>query len=360
MSTKPLPRKRRDDQPNRMLQLMGQGTAVEEPDFSAVKASSPEERERMERAVAHAPVADTTVATPAAPKAAALVAPGAMQEEGWVPGSTYTVPVQMLKDSPYNARVFYSIEEIDETSMSMQRNGQDVAVSGYVDNDGKIVVVDGSKRLRAAKAGGIENLRVEIKRRPESAKELYLMSRRMNVERSTQTAFDDAVRFKTLLDEKVYAGQQELAHDLGVSQSTVSYTLSLNRLPPQLVKVMRDERTKNGEGKLRLLGYASEFAKLFDGSGEESQERVDLSIEIAREILAKDMSVRQTQELIRSRSEPKRQRSTADKIALRYGNGAGTLKVFPTKGQLDLSIKGVDATKLEELRLKIEGLFSAS
>jgi hypothetical protein len=36
------------------------------------------------------------------------------------------------------------------------------------------------------------------------------------------------------------------------------------------------------------------------------------------------------------------------------------LKVFPTKGQLDLSIKGVNSEKLDELRLKIEALFSAT
>jgi ParB family chromosome partitioning protein len=355
--SKPLPRKKREDQPNPMFQLMWQGTQVDEPDFSVVQAASPEERARMERAVAPGPLADAGATAPTKPRV--VVAADAAQDIAWQLGSTYTVPVQMLKDSAYNARVWYSVEEIEETLTSLQKNGQDVPVSGYIDDDGKITVVDGSKRLRAARAGGIETLRVEIKRRPDSSKALYLMSRRMNVERSTQTAFDDAVRFRTLLDEKVYAGQQELAADLGVSQSTVSYTLSLNKLPAQLVKAMREERTKTGEAKLCQLGFASEFAKLFDGT-DDGQGRVDLALDIAREILAKDLSVRQAQELIRSRSENKRQRSTADKIAVRYGNGSGMLKVFPTKGQLDLSIKGVNSEKLDELRLKIEALFSAT
>ncbi len=354
--SKPLPRKKREDESTRITALMGADDAPTELDLSVVRRASPTERAKMERAVEGQQV------VLAAPLSTAPMGP--MSEVGGAgqlrPGNTYTLPTSMLKDSPYNARVWYSIEEIDEISTSLQRNGQDVPVAGYVDEDGKVTVVDGSKRLRAARAGGVEQLRVEIRSRPESAKEMYLTSRRMNVERSTQTAFDDAVRFKSLLDEKVYAGQVELAADIGLSQSMVSYTLSLNKLPPALVKVMREEKSKTGETKLCQLGFATEFAKMFDGSGEEAQEKIDLAIEIAREILVKDLSCRQAQDLIRSRSETKRQRSTADKIALKYGNGAGTLKVFPTKGQLDLSLKGIEPAKLEELRLKIESLFSAA
>lgn len=355
MAVKPLPRRKREDESPSIAELMGSADVLEEPDLSGVRRASPTERATMERAVEGKPVRGA--ASLSSDRARTMHA--AAGEGKLVPGGTYTLPTSMLKDSPYNARVWYSIEEIDEISTSLQRNGQDVPVAGYVDEDGKVTVVDGSKRLRAARAGGVEQLRVEIRARPESTKEMYLTSRRMNVERSTQTAFDDAVRFKSLLEEKVYAGQVELAADIGLSQSMVSYTLSLNKLPPALVKVMREEKNKSGEAKLCQLGFATEFAKMFDGSGEEAQEKIDLAIEIAREILMKDLSCRQAQDLIRSRTETKRQRSTADKIALRYGSGAGTLKVFPTKGQLDLSLKGIEPGKLEELRLKIESLFSA-
>lgn len=356
--TQPLPPKK--GQGDRVKGLIeGREPGEVELDLDMLRPNSSQDRLRMEQAVSR-----PTATTPAAQETSAVAASRggvghqvASSTAGLRVGETYELPVNLLKDSPYNARVWYSPEDVDVISVSMQQNGQDVAAVGYVDESGKVVLIDGSKRLRAAKSGGVETLRVEIKPKPASERELYLASRRMNVERSQQTPFDDSVRFKTLLDEGLYSSQAELAKDVGLSQSMVSYTLSLTKLPPSVIKVLREERTKKGEAKLCQIAYAQEFAKMFDGTGVEGHELEDTAIEIARDVLAKDLSVRQTQDLIRSRMEGKRQRAQADKIALKYGNGAGTLKVFASKGQIDLSIKGVEPSKIEELRLKIEALF---
>ena len=321
-------------------------------DLSVIEKNSEADRERMQARTA-------TLASPTEERGGAepqFATRDAMEEgvSNLQIGSTYTVALSLLQDSPYNARVYYSPEEIDAMALSLQDNGQDVSLAGYVDGS-KVVVLDGSKRLRAGRAAGLDSLRVEIRKEPSSVKETYKASRRMNSERSPQTPLDDAVRFKALLDAGEYSDQTSLGEDMGVSQTVVSQTLSLNRIPQNVLRVMREEGV---HGKLCQLSFAIEVAKMFDGTHKEGQGQEDRVIEVIREVVAKDLSVKQTRDLVQSRLDGPKARQKAETSAVRYGAGLGTLKVFASKGQLDLSIKGVEPAMVDELRLKIEQLFA--
>jgi ParB family chromosome partitioning protein len=330
-----------------------------EPDLSGIRPNR--DREQMElRTVGKS----TVVASPVRIEALSpvdLIGDDGVQH--LVVGNTYRLALHMLQDSQFNARVYYSAAEIDSMAVSLQENGQDVALSGFVDGS-KVTVVDGSKRLRAARAASLDSLRVEIKERPASNKETYKASRRMNIERSTQTPLDDAVRWAALLEADDYPDQTSLGKDNGVSQTVVSQTLSLNRIPQTVMRVMREEhvqpvRDEHAQPKLCQLSFAVEIAKMFDGTHKEGQEQEDKAIEVIREIVAKDLSVKQARALVQSRLDGPKARQKAETMAVRYGNGLGTLKVFAAKGQLDLSIKNVDPAKIGDLRAKIEELFTA-
>lgn len=352
--------------------LPGQGRAPDhvaglmEPDLSSIRPNSSGDRAEMEMRTSAGKGAPLPVAARTAVEVLSVV--GDIDDGGVEHlqiGNTYRVPLGLLHDSPFNARVYYSPEEIDSMVLSLQENGQDVALSGFVDG-AKVTVLDGSKRLRAARAASLDSLRVEIREKPPSDKETYKASRRMNIERSTQTPLDDAVRFAALLDNGAYADQTALGKDMGVSQTVVSQTLSLNRIPQTVMRVMREEYTQAkrdkrdefAQPKMCQLSFAIEIAKMFDGSNKEGQEQEDKAIEVIREIVAKDLSVKQARDLVQSRLEGPKQRQKAETTAVRYGNGLGTLKVFATKGQLDLTIKNVDPGKIGELKAKLEQLFA--
>ena len=323
-----------------------------EVDLSEIRKNSNADREQMQQRTA-----SLALVKPAQEQVEMLSAIKAGTEDGVEHlrvGSTYKVALSLLQDSQFNARVYYSSEEIDAMALSLQNNGQDVSLAGYVDGS-KVVVLDGSKRLRAARAASLDSLRVEIRNEPTSVKETYKASRRMNSERSPQTPLDDAVRFKALLEAGEYNDQTSLGEDMGVSQTVVSQTLSLNRIPQNVLRVMREESV---HGKLCQLSFAIEVAKMFDGTHTEGQGQEDRAVEVIREIVAKDLSVKQTRDLVQSRLDGPKARQKAETTPVRYGSGLGTLKVFASKGQLDLSIKGVEQAKVEELRLKIEQLFA--
>jgi len=346
---------------NRVADLMAGVTPEDdELDLSVVTKGTAEDKALMEAAVAGLTVPQAAAAPrqPAIPMSMAAE-PEAIAEsvEQMAVGTIWRVPVQMVADSPFNARVWYDIEEVDVVVNSLTKNGQDVPVAGFVE-DGKVIVIDGSKRLRAARHAGLPYIRAEIKAKPSSLKDLYLTSRRMNMERSPQTPFDDAVRFKALLEAGEYPDQSSLGAAVGMSQPAVSATLSLNKIPASVMRVMREERNKNNEQKLCQLNFGVELARLFDGTGTEGKNTEELAIDVAREIVAKDLSVKQARDLVSSRLQGKKNRATAETDSVKYAGGAGTLKVFQEKGQIDLSIKDVSRERVEELRQKLRALLA--
>lgn len=319
----------------------------DELDLAGLKASSTVGRAHEAiPVVVRAPVADGPAAGPEAgplPLAATPSSPDAL-----VVGQSYNIPIGWLVDSNFNARVYYAVEEIDEIGQSLVKNGQDVPLWAYVDN-GKVQVVDGGKRTRAGRSVGFPELRVDIHEKPASFRETYMRSRRMNLQRSAQTCLDDAVRFKQLLESGEFEGQIALGKELGISQTTVSLTLSLNKLPEDVLKVMR-----TAPAKLCQLSFAVEFAKLFDSPNDATDENIDAANALLREVVQEDHSLARTKALIQARTSPRRERQTASTFEVHYAGVKGSLKVFRARGQVELAMKGVPLDKMEALEERIK------
>lgn len=267
-----------------------------------------------------------------------------------VVGQTYNLPLGMLIDSPRNARVHYIQEEIDEMVLELQSTGQNVAAWGYVDGD-KVRIVDGGKRLRAARAGGLDTLRVDINEKPTSEKEIYKLSRKMNLKRSAQTCFDDAVRFRQMLDDGTFKDQEEIGRELldGASQTTVSQILSLNKIPEKTLRLMREDPKK-----LCQTAFAVEVAKQFRDGEEVEASKLHAISEVLRKVSEEDLSVKKMRELFESRMVGPKPRTQATSIAVKFGEAAGAIKMYRSRGQVDFSIKGVPEDRLHDLAERIQ------
>ena len=267
-------------------------------------------------------------------------------------GQVYEVPLQDFDENPFNARVFYTQTDLDETMVSMRDNGQSVAALGYVTDTGRVVLTDGQKRLRAARIGGMRTLRVEIKPKPESDLANYKESRRINVERSAQTALDDAVQWGKFIDSGLFTNQQALAKEMGVSEAFVSQVLAIRKIPNRVQQAMK-ERPKTCEA-----ATAYELSQLFGSSAVgDAEAREKDAVELVYEIEEKGLTGKQVRSLVAAKLLPKKTRATSQPHAFKYGGRNGTVKVFPTKGKLELSISGLAEDTLEALKEKIEGLF---
>lgn len=146
-------------------------------------------------------------------------------------GQTYEVPIGKIKSNSVNPRAIYTASAVSEMAESLAARGQGQSASAYVDEVGDIVLIDGERRLRGARTAGLPTLRVEIRPKPASERELYEEARAANVERKDQSPLDDALKWKELLSRKIYPTQVALAKALNLGEDHVSRTLSLAQLP---------------------------------------------------------------------------------------------------------------------------------
>lgn len=264
-----------------------------------------------------------------------------------VVGQILEVPVERVKSNPLNPRAVYTSAAVDEMAVSLTNNGQRVAALGYQDDDGAIVLIEGETRLRGARAAGIPTLRVEIRAKPASERELYEMARAANVERRDQTPLDDAIRWKELLAKKIYPTQSALAKALNLGEDHVSRTLSLAQLPHKIVLGVSEYSELMNHKMLNAL------REYWEQQGDEE------TLELIQDAAKNGLGYRDVVTRRKSAAKGPVRRTRAIRESLSFGEAKGELRTFEADGRLELKLKGLSAQQAEEVAKKIKDLFPA-
>lgn len=286
------------------------------------------------------------------PRIKSAFSAGVASEAGVAPiyarGQVYEVPLERIRSNPLNPRVVYTSQAVDEMAISLSTSGQRVAATGYVEEEGSVVLIEGETRLRGARAAGLKTLRVEIQAKPASDQELYKHARDANVRRREQTPLDDALKWKELLDKRVFESQTALAAALEIPDSTVSRTLALASLPARVVLGLGDHPSLLN---FQMLNALREYC---NGYGE------DPTIEYIPQVEKNGWGYRQVlSDAAKAKSGPVK-RPRANSEAITYGGGKGEIKLFDGGRRLEISLKGIDPTKASELVAKLKELCKGS
>lgn len=274
-------------------------------------------------------------------------------------GQTYVVPTSLIDSNPNGARVFYRMEHTESIGQSMAESGQQVAVNAFVKGT-RIELIDGETRLRAARAYGIPHLQVKIEVPPKDSVDQYIRSANLNSNRSSHNCLDAAVRMSGLLASGAYENQEAIVagftNEKGkkVTKSLVSMYMRISRIPERFLQ------------KMSQSDHTSAFGVAYDLSGifaaPEYQEEIEkfdaIATGLIEEIQEKELGRDQTQSLIAGKIKGKQTRQRSENISVKYGNTKGILKVFPQRGQIDLSFKGLPESELDQLRATIERALS--
>jgi ParB family chromosome partitioning protein len=145
-------------------------------------------------------------------------------------------------------------------------------------------LVAGERRYRAAIAAGLERIPAVVRQLVERDQlELALVE---NLQRADLDPIETAMAYRQLVDEFGFT-QDQVAERMGRARSTVANTLRLLELAPAVQLAVVEGRLS--EGHARALG----------GLPTDAQERVIDSI------IGQELSVRQTEELVRRLREPR-------------------------------------------------------
>jgi ParB family transcriptional regulator, chromosome partitioning protein len=226
--------------------------------------------------------------------------PGA-PEAGDVSTGLLEVPVNAVAPNPKQPRTHWDAEEINALAASIREVGilQPIVVrragAGYE-------LVAGERRLRAAKVAGMATIPVVLRDTEDS--DLLREALIENIHRQDLGPIELAEAFRQLLED-LGLKQEELAERVGVSRSHIANTIRLLQLPDDTQLLVADDKIQAGHARALLsLGDA------------------DAQNALALRIVAEDLSVRETEELVRrylegpankDKESPKEKESSATK-----------------------------------------------
>jgi len=173
---------------------------------------------------------------------------------------------------------------IEELAASIRSKG--VIQPILVRRDGnKYRIIAGERRWRASQRAGLKFVPVLVKDVTErQAFELALIE---NIQREDLNPIEEAEAYRRLIEEHQLT-QEACAERVGKDRSSIANSLRLLRLPDEI-------KTALTEGELNM-GHARALLGLAD---DEAMKRA------AREVAAKKLSVRQTEQLVRRAKEAK-------------------------------------------------------
>ncbi|MER5359059.1 ParB/RepB/Spo0J family partition protein [Streptomyces sp. NPDC002785] len=126
--------------------------------------------------------------------------------------------------------------------------------AGTLDPGTTHLVIDGHRRLEAARRAGLDTIKVTVHDALVSTDESLLEAAFVsNYHRDNMTELEEAIALEKLV--KFYGGQSKAAKRLGIGQSTISSKLSFLKLSPELQADLAEGR-RTGE-QLRNLGKLS-------------------------------------------------------------------------------------------------------
>jgi ParB family chromosome partitioning protein len=199
------------------------------------------------------------------------------------PGGSIDIALDRISENPRQPRVRMDPDALATLVASIREHGviQPVLVTETLDG---YQLVAGQRRVRAARIAGLERIPAVVRQLADREQlELALVE---NLQREDLDPLESAGAYKQLIDEFGFT-QEQLAERVGRARSTVANTLRLLELDPAVQAAVAANAITEGHG--RAIG----------GLPAELQERVLGSV------VGRDLSVRQTEELVRRLRQPR-------------------------------------------------------
>jgi ParB family chromosome partitioning protein len=229
-----------------------------------------------------------------------------------------------IKTSPFQPREDFAAQDMEELVQSIREKGiiQPILVrpkgAGYE-------LIAGERRLRAAKSLNLNEIPVIVKDVPDrDSLEIALIE---NIQRQELNPIEEARAYQYLID-KFQLTQEEIADVLGKARVSITNTLRLLKLPVEIQEEIKNKRISFAHGRALL--------EIEDAN----QQR-----RLMQEIIAKGLSVRELENLLRAR----RPRNIKIKSHTR------TAAADPYLTMLEDDLQQVLATKIRIVKKKKRG-----
>jgi ParB family chromosome partitioning protein len=215
---------------------------------------------------------------------------GEYLEEGEGRAAEREVPVARIRPNPFQPRTEFESSALAELVESIRANGllQPLVVRPAGE---EWEIVAGERRWRALQELGRKRAPVII--RELADEQMLVLALVENLQRESLSALEEARGYRQL-QESFGLTQREVADRVGQARTTVTNALRLLKLPDSIQAMLARGGLTAGHGRA-LLGLEAEEAQL----------------ELARKVVAEDLSVRATERRVRRMQEGSKRRTRA-------------------------------------------------
>ncbi|MBR5399551.1 MAG: ParB/RepB/Spo0J family partition protein [Bacteroidales bacterium] len=266
--------------------------------------------------------------------------PGAGQEKTLQPEgvshltSVRELELEQISPNPFQPRSEFDREKLQELSDSIARIGIIQPITVKKVSIGRYQIISGERRFRAAKAAGLKTIPAYVKDADENS--MLEMALVENIQREDLDPIDIAISFQRLIDE-CNLTQEALSPRVGKNRATIANYLRLLKLQPEIQLAVKSGAITMGHAKALL-----------------AVEDANLQKRIVDNIIADELSVRQTEEIVRKLLAPKAEKAkkaafnpgqagvSAEKILSKYFGGKVTVKAREKGGEVILKYRDED------------------
>ena len=206
---------------------------------------------------------------------------------------TLDVDSDLLRPNPYQPRGHMDEGRIEELARSIRSHGiiQPIVVRRTAEDGYEIVA--GERRWRASQRAGLLKVPIVVRDIPDER--LLAAALIENIQREDLNPIEEAQAYRRLADE-LGLTQEQIADAVGKDRSSIANYVRLLRLPQEVRANLAGGSLSMGHARA-ILGLADESAQL----------------RVARDVVAKHLSVRETEALVAKAGQPAARRAEQPK-----------------------------------------------
>lgn len=200
------------------------------------------------------------------------------------------IPAENIRPNPHQPRSDFKEEALEQLATSIKKHGLIQPITVRHIGEKRFELISGERRLRATKLAGLQKIPAYI--READDEQIIAFALIENIQREELNPLEISMGYQRLIDECNYT-QSEVAERVGKNRSTVTNMLRLLQLPAFIQAALRDESISTGHARA-----------LINIKSEKDQQK------LLKTIQNKGLSVRQTEELVKSYDKKTEQKTS--------------------------------------------------
>lgn len=207
-----------------------------------------------------------------------------------VVGNIIELEIDAIEINPFQPRTNFNEESLQELATSIKELGVIQPITVRKTEFNKYQLISGERRLRASKIIGLKTVPAYIRLADDN--ESLTMALVENIQRHDLDPIEIALSYQRLIDE-IQLTQEQMSDRVGKKRSTVANYLRLLKLDPIIQTGIRDGFISMGHGRAII-----------------NIENQEIQTSIYQKIVSQNLSVRETEALVKNYQESLKSTST--------------------------------------------------